>query len=173
MATSPEIWKDIDGYDGDYQVSSLGRIRTWKSCRGLPVPRIRICSDDGHGYSQICLSHKNHQKTIHVHILVAKAFLPNPYNLKELNHKDENKKNNCVDNLEWCTRKYNVNYGSRTQKTSKPVMRIGADGTKIFESMREAARYHNVHTSNISRATKKGYRVKGYYWKEVTNYDTL
>ena len=173
METSPEIWKDIDGYDGDYQVSSLGRIRTWKPCRGLPVPRIRICVDDSRGYSQVCLSHKNHLKTIHVHTLVAKAFIPNPHNFKEINHKDENKKNNCVDNLEWCTRKYNINFGLRTQKTSKPVMRIGPDGIKVFKSMTEAAKCHNDSISNISRATKKGYKAKGYYWKEVVNYDTL
>lgn len=111
-----EIWKDIDGCDG-YQVSNEGRVRSCFLAGNWTVKkgewRLLSQHDNGHGYMRVILGSKHGQK--YVHRLVAKAFIPNPLNLPQVNHKDENKKNNCVENLEWCTGKYNCNYGNRNQ----------------------------------------------------------
>lgn len=118
-----EIWRDIPGYEGIYQVSNLGRVKS--------LPRIVICSNgyeknykskilkskfEKDGYLRIGLTKFSKETKKYVHRLVAHLFVPNPNNYSEVNHKDENKSNNCSNNLEWCTRKYNVNYGNRTKK---------------------------------------------------------
>ena len=114
-----EIWKDVKGFEGRYQVSNLGRVRsldfTWlaynyKVCGYVECKRkgkILKPKTSYNGYLQVCLkiSSKNHYKLLHR--LVADAFIPNPNNLPTVNHKDEDKWNNRVDNLEWCTYKYN------------------------------------------------------------------
>ena len=110
-----EIWKDVVGYEGYYQVSNLGRI--YSIPRNHTKGGFRKLHLDKDGYARVDLYNKNHKgKLFGVHRLVALAFIPNPQNLPMINHKDENPNNNCVDNLEWCDCKYNNNYGTRNIK---------------------------------------------------------
>lgn len=99
-----EIWKDIDGYDGFYQVSNLGNVRSSKTKQNI------YYSDTNKGYFRVNLYKNKKRKSYSIHRLVAEYFLDNPNNYPCVNHKDCNKKNNRVDNLEWCTYKYNNNY---------------------------------------------------------------
>lgn len=122
-----EEWRDIKGYEGLYQVSNMGRVqRLDKYIVDVSQGGIRTRMFKGHimnltihnvsGYVSMYLSKNGKKKRYLVHRLVAEAFIPNPDNLPEINHKDENKVNNCVENLEWCTPKYNANYGERNYK---------------------------------------------------------
>lgn len=109
-----EIWKDIQGYEGYYQVSNTGRVRSLDRIDSRGYKRkgkILVPLVDKFGYCSVHLLKKSKAKTAKIHRLVAVSFLENPLNYKEINHKDENKLNNSVDNLEWCDRKYNMNYG--------------------------------------------------------------
>ena len=106
-----EEWKDIIGYEGLYQVSNLGRVRrSGKILKG---------GYNNKGYHTINLCKKGISKSFFVHRLVAIAFIPNPNNLPIVNHKDENPKNNCIENLEWCTYKYNANYGTARERQAQ------------------------------------------------------
>lgn len=142
-----EIWKDIEGYEGCYQISTMGRIKSID--RYVPrkngklqhvYGRIMIPFDNGRGYKQVYLSKNGISKVHYVHRLVAVHFIENPNNFLEINHKDEDKANNCVDNLEWCTHKYNVNYGTASIRTaikqSKKVYQYDMEGNllEIFPS---------------------------------------
>ena len=118
-----EIWKDIAGYDGIYQVSNMGRVKSvdrtyWHGNRMYHQHEkiLRLNKDSG-GYSTVMLYDKYHKaKRILVHILVARAFILNVNDLPEINHIDEDKSNNQVSNLEWCSRLYNVNYGTGRER---------------------------------------------------------
>lgn len=119
-----EIWKDIVGYEGRYQISNMGRIRsvarvvTWKN-GSVKTYKSRIMKTNKRGeYIGVSLYKDYKSKDFMVHRLVAEAFIPNPNNLPFVNHIDEDKLNNVVDNLEWCTRQYNNNYGRRNEKIS-------------------------------------------------------
>ena len=108
------ILKDIKGYEGRYQISDTGQVYSLVSKKYLKP------QDDGRGYLFVRLTNKKGiVKNEKIHRLVAQAFTPNPDNLPEVNHIDENKYNNCVDNLEWCSVKYNRNYGTRYQRIWK------------------------------------------------------
>ena len=113
-----------------------------------------------------------------IHRLVAIAFIPNNGLLSDVNHKDENKLNNRVENLEWCSKEYNTKYGTRTERTSKPILQYTKDGVFIrrFASVKEASRIMKIGSSNISNCAKnkvlikdgKEYRCQsagGYIWK--------
>ena len=125
-----EIWKDVVGYEGLYQVSNLGNVRSVERTINMEHPRygsaiVKYESKElrgylnERGYRKVCLTKNKHSKIRFVHRLVAEAFIPNPNKLPQINHKDEDKTNNHVDNLEWCTNKYNTNYGEkRKQKLS-------------------------------------------------------
>ena len=121
-----EFWKDIKGYEGFYQVSNLGRVKSLSRSiyysKGYTVYRkgkIKKPSFDKNGYPQIGLCKNGTVITRKIHRLVAEAFIPNPENKPEINHKDENKTNNYVDNLEWVTEKENVNYGYGAKRRAK------------------------------------------------------
>ena len=157
-----EIWKPIKGYEGLYEVSNFGRIKSlkrlvkshnkWGECYIIINEKILKTSDNKLGYLFVKLFKNNKAKTYYIHRLVAEHFIPNPNNYKEVNHKDECKTNNVVTNLEWCDRKYNVNYGNRTKRVteklknkkewSKPVIQYTLDGqfVKEWESINEADR---------------------------------
>lgn len=105
-----EVWKNIPNYEDKYQISSLGRLRNNKI---IMKPMLAT-----NGYLIACLWKNNRQKKIVIHRLVAKAFLVNPNNYKEINHIDEDKTNNIFNNLEWCCHKYNMNYGKIKEKIS-------------------------------------------------------
>lgn len=115
-----EEWRQIDGYDGVYEVSSFGRVRSNNTYRHNE-PHILAQSKRSDGYKMVCLSKNNVARNYVVHRLVAKAFLENKDNLEMVNHKDENKENNCVDNLEWCTRSYNQLYSLKLHPERKKV----------------------------------------------------
>ena len=106
-----EIWKNIEGYAGKYQVSNLRRVKSMIGQEKVLHPK-----KHRNGHLQIGLHKDKKRKTMYIHRLVAQAFIPNPDNLPCVNHKDENPNNNNVDNLEWCTQKYNCNYGTRVDR---------------------------------------------------------
>ena len=113
-----EIWKDIPEYEGLYQVSNLGNIKSLEKSKGWckikeKTLKLRIDKD---GYYRVILSKNSKPKMFLVHRLVAQAFIPNPNNLPEINHKNEIKTDNRVENLEWCTQLYNLHYGNRAKK---------------------------------------------------------
>ena len=129
-----EKWRDIPGYEGLYQVSSEGRIK-----RGDRIKSLHI---DHGGYCTVCLSKHSVQKNLKVHRLVAIAFIPNPDEKKTVNHKDGNKKNNCVSNLEWATHSENVIHANNTG------LRI------VTTAQREAARVTGKRTCELNRPRK-------------------
>jgi len=122
-----EIWKDIKGYESLYQVSNLGRVKSLArkvikiNCVSFKKERILKQQTDRYGYKKVILQRNYQIKTFSIHRLVAEAFLENPYNLPQINHKDENKENNCVLNLEYCDSKYNNNYGTRNKRVSETM----------------------------------------------------
>ena len=109
----------------------------------------------------------NKCKWFRVHRLVAEAFIPNPNNYSEINHKDENKENNHLNNLEWCNRKYNMNYGTIKDRmvTNKEKV-ICIETGIVYESITDAARKMNAHRSNISACVRGKHKTScGYHWK--------
>lgn len=119
-----EIWKDVCGYEGYYQVSNLGNVKSLDriDCRGRHLKgKIVPHFSEKDGYLIVSFCKNGIAKHFRVHRLVASAFIQNPHNLSEVNHKDENKKNNCAENLEWCNTKYNINYGKRNQRVSEAL----------------------------------------------------
>lgn len=166
-----EIWKDIVGYEGFYQVSNLGRVKSLDryievtNKRGTSYRRpikgkllsLNSADDD---YISVALNKDNTSVFYSVHRLVAQAFIPNPDNLPMINHKDESRTNNCVDNLEWCTAKYNSNYGTRCERLSKSLSgRIRSDEhcRKISESHSGSNNpmYGRKHTEEWKREQSK------------------
>ena len=166
-----EEWRPVKGYEGLYEVSNMGRVkslaRSWSQvnkhgtlsyytkpdCILAPFP-IKG------GYFRVSL--RNYDKEVHprtIHRIVAEAFIPNPLNLPQINHKDEDKSNNCVENLEWCDIQYNCAYGTRSAriyangggKRKKPIGKYDLNGNLLetYESMAEAARKNNISRSNV------------------------
>lgn len=119
-----EIWKDIPDYEGLYQVSNLGRVKSL-NYNHTGKPKI-LKLHRQNGYLSVTLCKNNNPMYYYVHRLVAKMFIPNPNNYPIINHKDENKMNNFVNNLEWCTHKYNTNYGSCIKRFSEKQMKCVA-----------------------------------------------
>ena len=113
-----EEWKNIIGYEGLYEVSDKGNVRNVRRNTLLKLQK-------NQGYIRVALSKNGIKTWLRVHRLVAQAFLPNPDNLPEINHKNEDKTNNRVDNLEWCDRKYNNNYGDRLEKSINTKIKNG------------------------------------------------
>ena len=122
------------------------------------------------GYLTVDLYKNNKSQKVTVHRLLAEAFIPNPDGLPQINHKDENPRNNRADNLEWCTREYNINYGSRTEKTSHKVAQYTLDGKLVntFPSIREASRYMGKkYPANIAFAVTNNRQAFGYLWRRI------
>ena len=111
-------WKDIPGYEGLYQVSNIGEVKSLNYKRTGKSHLLKQAKDRD-GYFKVILVKDKKHKNKSVHRLVAETFLDNPGNLPQVNHKDENPGNNLVTNLEWCTAKYNVNYGTRNERAGK------------------------------------------------------
>ena len=187
-----ELWKDIEGYEGLYQISSHGRVKSFprKATRGgIVKPSISTS-----GYVCTHLSKGGKVRTFQVHRLVAQHFIENPGNLPEVNHIDEDKRNNHVSNLEWCTRLQNVRHGTGVErmakghdykasaaksaanhdyaevarKEAKPLIQFDKEGNvvKRWESLRAAARALGVNGGNISAACNgKQETSYGYVWR--------
>ena len=119
--------KDIKNYEGLYAVTPEGEVWSYKRKKFLK-PLV-----DKNGYLRIMLCKDGQRKMYSLHRIVAEAYIPNPENLPQVNHKDENKTNNCLQNLEWCDAKYNINYGTRNEKTKKPILQFDLDGNFIRE----------------------------------------
>ena len=153
-----EIWKDIEGYEGKYQVSNYGNVRSLMYHNAKGIKRISLLkpATDNRGYFRCALSKNNILKTYKVHRLVAQAFIPNPNNYPQINHLDGNKKNNNAENLEWCTNSvnqihaysHNLNQGSRGKGTIIGV--TYPNGNYIeYSSLKKAAQALGVHPVTI------------------------
>ena len=168
-----EIWKDIKGYEGMYQVSNMGRVKSLKHNK----EKILKLHKGSRGYLDVKMCNLK-QKRFSVHRLVAETFLDNPNNYTEVNHLDENKENNNVTNLEWCNHKYNINYGKRNMKmaytNSKPVVQLDKNYKiiKSYLSIKMASEVNNIKFANISNICNhiKGKSANGYYWYFLDEY---
>ena len=154
-----EIWKDIQNYEGSYQVSNYGRVKSLSRVDSRGNKRnekILKGRKNRQGYYDVALCKNGKRKYCRINRLVAEAFIPNPNNYPITNHKDENPSNNHVDNLEWCTYKYNNNYGTcikrRSKSKSKKVVCINTG--EIFNSIKEAANITGANASNITQCCK-------------------
>jgi len=187
--TKKEVWKDVVGYEGLYEISSFGRLKRLKRTTlgkdGIEYnyPELIIKGDyDKDGYIRTTMSKNKKKKTKKLHRLVAEAFIPNPNNYPEVNHLDETKDNNHVDNLEWVTVKGNANYGTRNERITnhpnqiakinswkKPVRVTNLRNGKIktYESATKASKHLGLDQTLISRGCRNGTLVgtskgKGY-----------
>ena len=119
---SNEIWKDIKDYEGLYQVSNLGNIKSLefnnRTTNHQKREKLLKSFCNKLGYQRVVLYKNKVKKQLLVHRIVAEAFIPNPNNLPQVNHKDGVRNNNAIDNLEWCNHKYNCNYGNFGKKVS-------------------------------------------------------
>lgn len=195
-----EIWKDIAGYEGLYQVSNYGRIKSLERLEktvGIVKQRRRgermLKETNVYGYRNVCLANNGYKRTVRVHRIVAKTFIPNPDRKLEVNHIDGNKANNRVDNLEWCTRKENSLHSVRVlgnkpkigqlkpfqfkrgyECWNKTPVRCVETG-EIFDSIVAAAKAKNIsrgaagrisHCCSGRRCNGKNIRtVGGYHWE--------
>lgn len=161
-----EVWKDIKGYEGLYQVSNLGNVKSLRKNRYL---KINTYSE----YDKVVLYKNKKASIFYIHRLVAENHIDNPNNYNCVNHKDENKRNNRIDNLEWCTRLYNCNYGKRNEKMSKTkskykIVQKDKSGNviKIWQSIWELVHNTTYKKENIRHCCQNKYKYAyGYKWE--------
>ena len=172
-----EIWKPILNYEGLYEVSNWGRVKSLK----FGKERILKPGTNKYGYLIVILCKNGKVKSFSVHRLVAEVFIPNPHNYPCVNHKDECKTNNNVNNLEWCTYTYNNNYGTKIERISKnrdtskyfkPILQYTLDGVFVREwkSIAEAGRngFNQGHITDCCRGVRKTH--KGFIFKYKEDY---
>lgn len=165
-----EIWRNIKEFHGIYQVSNLGRIRNIKK------NKILTGYTNNKGYQMIHFHTNTQDKMYSIHRLVATYFKPNPKNLPQVNHKNEIKTDNRACNLEWCTAKHNMNYGTLPKRLSIDKLNntyntkkvICVETGVIYASLREAERQTGIGNASISKACKnKAVLAGGYHWKYI------
>lgn len=169
-----EIWKDIKGYEGKYQVSNFGNVRSLMYHNAKEIKRISLLkpATDGSGYFRCALSKNNILTTFKVHRLVAQAFIPNPNNYPQINHIDGNKKNNRVENLEWCTNSMNqihaysnnLNQGARGKGITVGVTFPNGD-YKEYASLKFAGKDLGIHARTVRQkilGIQPSIKLKGY-----------
>lgn len=178
-----EKWKDIPGYEGMYQahpdgmIKSVERTVTHKNGNVHVYPEIVLKQKiDKDGYCVVTLYRNSERKYYNVHRLIAQTFIENPDNLPCINHKDFNRSNNCINNLEWCDVLYNNRYSKiwlkanegAKEKCSKPILQFTKDGEFVNEyyAIREASRQTGTNRGNIISCLKGVYKsAGGYIWK--------
>lgn len=173
-----EIWKDIKDYEGLYQISSLGRVRSLDRLvsihNSMRIAKGQVINQHitKSGYCVVNLYKGNKRKALQVHRLVAQAFIPNPDNLPQVNHKSEVKTENFVENLEWCDQSYNVSYNGLPRKRGralrKPIIQMDLDGNEIFGwlSLRDCQSITGYHRGFIADVCNGKYsQAYGYKWK--------
>ena len=155
--------KDIVEYKGIYAVTPEGEVYSYKRKKFLKPWA------NGDGYLYVRLYKNGKGKKYYIHRLVAEAYIPNPDNLPQINHKDENKTNNCLHNLEWCDAKYNMNYGTRNEKVSnsrkKPIMQYDLGGNFIREWQSATDVGREVQSAIVKCLKGKANTAYGYKWK--------
>ena len=192
--TDNEVWEDIEGYEGKYQISDKGRVRSLdryvRNKYGVRLAKGRMVaiSYDTAGYPKVTLHKEGKRKTKLVHRLVMENFTNEPFN-ETVNHKDGVKTNNDITNLEWCTYQENTLHaysvglmtprvpiqgercGKKNHSGSKPVVQytVKGDLVKEYPSMRQAQRETGIHTSSIGKSVRKGYKAGGHIWKLASN----
>ena len=182
--TEVEIWKDVVGYEGLYKVSNRGNIYSVerKGANGRKFGGMMLKpTHQSHGYLHIGLSKDGTYKKKLVHRLVLESFVPNPNGLPEVNHRDEDKKNNYVENLEWCDTRYNLNYGTArkraAQKTSKKVRAVNVEtgevitfnstveaGNKGYDRVNVGLACRGVYKSSNGNLIGDGHLYRGHKW---------
>lgn len=168
-----EQWLDISGYEGLYQISNFGRVKSFyfKNPRILKPHKVKE-------YSNVELYKNKKKKQFYIHRLVMENFCPiENMNVLDVNHKDEDKSNNHISNLEWMTHKDNLNYGSRAEKARMKMQGKNSSRSKkvrciekdvIYEALREAERQLGIPATNISKACKGKIKTAGgYHWEYV------
>ena len=168
-----EIWKDVPNFEGLYQVSNTGKIKSFRKSTkyGSQPEYILKPSIANTGYAQVTLYDNARRKKLLIHRLVAEAFIPNPDNLPQINHKDEDRLNNCANNLEWCTAAYNNAYGTARIRgidtRSKPVEQLTYDGKviAIYRSARIASEILGMRKGTITNAIVNKSQCKGFFWR--------
>ena len=176
MSYDNEIWKDIKGYEGLYQVSNLGRV---KNKRRNKLLKLQLQKD---GYLRVGLYDKNLKWSCKkVHRLVVEAFISNPNNLEYVNHKDEDKSNNDASNLEWCTKHYNNSYGTRGKRISKTMLEKYKKNPlshrhtpvrdlvtgEVFNSVKEAAQRYGISTTHVQYVSQGKRKSKKYKFEYI------
>lgn len=167
-----ERWRPIRGFPG-YEVSDHGRVKSLARDYHYGSHEDMILSQrDRRGYKSVTLFRDGERHYKSVHRLVADAFIPNPDKLPIVNHKDETRTNNRADNLEWCTSKYNTNYGGCRDKigkgVSRKVIQLTKDGSIVamWDSMTKAAESTGACLSEISKCCKNSqFTAGGYKWR--------
>ncbi len=171
-----EEWKDIEGFEGYYQVSNYGRVKSFRKATRYGAKNEYILKNAvaNHGYCQVTLYTPSKREKHTVHRLVAKAFVPNPYNLPQINHKDENVLNNRADNLEWCTPKYNNSYGTARFRMAitkgQMIDQFLPNGQFIarYACLSIASKFSGVSKRVIAAQCRGEYQVSyNYLWKYV------
>ena len=158
-------WRDIEGYEGLYKVSEYGDVMSM-NYRHTGEKRLISKAKNNSGYIFVTLWKNGNHKTVLVHRLVATAFCEGADYFPEVNHIDEDKTNNHYSNLEWCSRKYNINYGTRNEKQAKKIRCVELD--MIFESVNAAANYINRTGASISNCLIGNQKTSGnYHWEYV------
>lgn len=168
-----EMWRDIEGFEGLYQISSYGRVKSLQMyTTGRIIKRDKILKpfSNGNGYLVVHLRKNNKRFVKYVHRLVSEAFIPNPNKYPCINHMDESKNNNKADNLEWCTFRYNNNYGNHNIKLSKSKLKLvdqydkDLNLVRTWEGIRKAMKETNC--SHIVECCKGKVKSSGgFIWK--------
>ena len=167
-----EIWLPIEEYENLYEVSNLGRVRslehtvTNKNGVTRKVPgKILKPGTQQNGYLTVNLSKNGIYRTYYIHRLVSSEFLPNPDNLPQINHLSEDKLNNSVENLEWCTAKENINYGTRNKRISEKLSKqvLCVELNQIFPSINKAAKQLGLKPGNLGHVLAGRSKTAGGY----------
>ena len=172
-----EEWRPVKDYEGLYEVSNRGNVKSL-NYRHTGKERIMKPQKDSGGYLYVHLWKDRKDKSYKIHRLVAQAFIPNPEGYNEVNHKDEDKTNNCVENLEYCSRSYNLTYNDRAkkvaEKNSKPIFGIDRVTGLIVEfgSAKEAERETGISNQSICHCLKGSCKTAGGFYWYYSNDDT-